>query len=142
MPDLHINSNPAVAEVFANYPGFVKPQMVRLRQLILETAGGINEISAIEETLKWGEPSYLAKKGSTIRIDWKPKKPDQYAIYFKCTSRLVETFKLVHGDKFSYEGHRAIVFQLNEVVPEATLKSCITAGLTYHRVKHLPLLGM
>lgn len=69
MPDLNVQSNPAVAEVFANYPGFVKPQMNRLRQLILETAGDIKELSAIEETLKWGEPSYLAKKGSTIRID-------------------------------------------------------------------------
>ena len=46
-----------------------------------------------EETLKWGEPSYLVKNGSTIRIDWKSKTPDQYAMYFKCTSKLVPVFR-------------------------------------------------
>jgi len=33
-----------------------------------------------EETLIWGEPSYLAKKGSIIHIDSKVENPDQYAL--------------------------------------------------------------
>ena len=43
-------------------------------------------LKELEETLKWGEPSYLVKKGSTIRMDWKSKAPNQYAMYFKCTN--------------------------------------------------------
>lgn len=40
----------------------------------------------IEETLKWGEPADMTKNGagSTIRLDWKPKHPDHYALYFNC----------------------------------------------------------
>ena len=99
-------------------------------------------ITEIEETLKWGEPSYLAKKGSTIRIDWKEKAPQQYAMYFKCTSKLVETFRETFGDTFNYENNRAVLFGLEEEVPVAALKSCIGAALNYHTVKQLPGLGI
>lgn len=139
---LQLKRDPAVEPVFNNYPAGVRSQMLCLRELILKTASELDQIDSLEETLKWGEPSYLAKKGSTIRIDWKAKAPDQYAIYFKCTSRLIPTFKAVFGNSLKYEGDRAIVFQLDESLPEDALKSCIAVALTYHRVKHLPLLGM
>lgn len=140
--NLKITINPEVEQVFNNYPELVRGKLLRLRKLILETASEIDEIETIEETLKWGEPSYLVKKGSTIRIDWKEKKPDQYAMYFKCTSLLVSSFKTVFKDLFNYEKNRAIIFQLNEKIPEDELKTCIKAALTYHSVKHLPLLGL
>ena len=95
----------------------------------------------LEETLKWGEPSYLTKHGSTLRMDWKAKTPNQYAMYFKCTSRLVEAFKVIFSDTFQFEGKRAIAFQLNQKIPVDKLKQCIAMTLTYHKVKHLPLLG-
>ncbi len=142
MKKLQINSSPAVVAVFDNYPDEVKNKILNLRRLILESANELKEINTIEETLKWGEPSYLVKYGSTIRIDWKAKTPHQYAIYFKCTSKLVPTFKMAYGDTFKYEGNRAIVFQMNEDIPENKLKNCLKAGLRYHRVKHLPALGI
>ena len=67
----------------------------------LETAKEIEEITKLEETLKWGEPCYITKTGSTLRMDWKAKTPTQYALYFKCTSRLVETFKLHFKNTFT-----------------------------------------
>lgn len=124
------------------YPERVRQKLLRLRQLILETAEETEGVNAVEETLKWGEPSYLTKHGSTIRMDWKEKKPDQYAIYFKCTSKLVPSFKTVYKEVFNFEGDRALVFKLEDSLPEAELKKCIAAGLTYHKVKHLPLLGL
>lgn len=138
---LDLSINPAVEEVFKNYPKHIGPKIDRLRKLIIDTASKDPNIDAMEETLKWGEPSYLVKKGSTIRMDYKEKKPDQYALYFKCTSSLVETFRTLYGDKFSFEGNRAIVFRLNDKIPKAALKHCISLALNYHRVKHLPLLG-
>ena len=44
-----------------------KPKLLYLRNLIVETAREMEAIAALEETLKWGEPSFLVKKGSTIR---------------------------------------------------------------------------
>lgn len=138
---MKINQNPAIKPKFQSYPKNIKPKINYLRKLIIETAKEIDTIDEIEETLKWGEPSYLVKKGSTIRLDWKEKSPDQYAIYFKCTSKLVNTFKEVYGDTFKYETTRAILFGLDDEVPEEALKDCISMALRYHLLKDKPLLG-
>lgn len=63
-------------------------------------------------------------------------------MYFKCTSRLVDTFKIVFGSFFKYEKNRAIIFQLDEEIPVIELKECIKAALAYHKVKYLDTLGM
>lgn len=138
---MELITDPKAKTIFENYPASVKDQMLRLRELLLNAASEIDGLEKLEETLKWGEPSYLTKHGSTVRMDWKEKKPDQYAVYFKCTSKLVPTFKKIYKDKFSFEGDRAIVFGLKENVREEELKHCISLALTYHKIKHLPLLG-
>ncbi|MBJ2175740.1 DUF1801 domain-containing protein [Aureibaculum sp. A20] len=138
---MKLTTNPKTEEVFENYPKTVQSQMNQLRALVLEAASEIEGLQNLEETLKWGEPSYLTKNGSTVRMDWKTKTPEQFAIYFKCTSKLVTTFKTIYKDTFHYEGNRAIIFNLNDNIPETELKHCITMALTYHKIKHLPLLG-
>lgn len=142
MSRLRIETNPEVETVFNNYPKGVQPKIEALQKLIIETAEETDAIEYLEETLKWGEPSYITKIGSTLRIDWKPKAPDQYAMYFKCTSKLVPSFKEKFGDLFEYENTRAIVFKMDDQVPKAELKQCIKAALTYHKVKNLEGLGM
>ena len=138
---MQLISNPKVKDTICSYPKTAQKRLLELRNLILETAAKIDGLQQLEETLKWGEPSYLTKHGSTVRIDWKVKKPEQFAIYFKCTSKLVETFKKIYKNNFVYEGNRAIVFKLDHTIPEKELKHCISLALTYHKVKHLPLLG-
>ena len=141
MNGIQLKQNPAVQEKFDNYPEHIRPKMEELRELILETASESATVNRLEETLKWGEPSYLAPKGSTVRIDWKTKKPDQIAIYFKCTSKLVPTIQTLYGKLFTYETTRAIVFKLDQTIPVTELKDCIDMALNYHRVKNLHLLG-
>tara|TARA_R110002020_G_scaffold189767_1_gene389074 strand:+ start:191 stop:607 length:417 start_codon:yes stop_codon:yes gene_type:complete len=138
---MELKSNPEVEAVFSKYPDNIRDKMLNLRRLVLEVAEEIG-LTSLEETLKWGEPSFLAKKGSTIRMDWKVKSPGKYAMYFKCTSKLVPSFRLAYDEVFDYEGNRAIVFRLDEEIPEAELKNCIKAALTYHQVKNLPMLGL
>lgn len=129
-----------VAEVFTTYPPHIQQNLLCLRQLILETASESDGL-ALEETLKWGELSYLAKSGSTIRLGWKNSSPDQYALYFHCKTRLVDTFKELYGDVLKFEGNRAIVFHRNAEIPVDEVKHCIFLSLTYHQRKHLPMLG-
>ncbi len=138
---MELITDPKATAVFKNYPSNVKQQLRYLRTLVLQVADDLEGLEKLEETLKWGEPSYLTKYGSTVRMDWKAKKPDQFAIYFKCTSKLVPTFKVLYKDKFEFEGDRAIVFKLHDEIPENELKHCISLALNYHRIKHLPLLG-
>jgi len=138
---MDIDSHPAVAQKIQNYPDHVRPKMEALRALILETAEEIGSIKKLEETLKWGEPGYIAPKGSTLRMDWKEKYPEQYALYFKCTSQLVPTFREIFGDQLKFENNRAVVFHLNEKLPVSALKTCIQMTLCYHQLKTKPLLG-
>lgn len=142
MGKLTVKSSPKVNAIYDNYPDAVRGKMKFLRELVIETAKETEGIDELVETLKWGEPSFLTKNGSTLRMDWKEKSPRQYAMYFQCTSRLVDTFRMVFNDKFQYEGNRAIVFQLNQKIPIPELKECIKATLTYHKVKHLMTLGI
>jgi len=137
-----IKTDPRLEEVFKNYPSFVRPQLEYLRTLIRKTAEETENVTQLEETLKWNEPSFITKIGSTLRIDWKEKQPNQYAMYFQCSSRLIDTFRLVFNDKFNFEGKRAIIFRIDQEIPETELKQCIRTALTYHKVKHLVTLGL
>jgi hypothetical protein len=134
--------NLVVEDVFNSYPKPIRQKLMSLRQLVLDTASESEEVGALEETLKWGEPSYLTKSGSTIRMGWKKSTPDQYALYFHCKTKLIDTFKELYGDKLKFEGNRAIVFHQNDEIPIDEVKHCIFLSLTYHCRKHLPLLGV
>ncbi len=130
--------NPDVAAVFESYPPKIKSKLLFLRQLIFDTATSIESVGEIEETLKWGEPSYLtpkSKSGSTIRIAWKRAQEDQYSMYFKCTANLVPAFKEKYPEVFNFGGNRSIDFHIDDEVPNEELKRCIALALTYHRNK-------
>ena len=133
--------NLSVARKFQSYPEDFRRKLMHLRQLILDVASVTADIGDLEETLKWGEPSYLAQGGSTVRIDWKESNPEFYAMYFNCNTKLVDTFKEIYSDSFNFEGNRAIVFHKKDKVPTRALKHCIALSLQYHKLKHLPLLG-
>ena len=133
-------NNPAVGAVFKSYPKKIRAKLMFLRQLILETASVTEGVGELEETLKWGEPSYLTpktKSGSTIRIDWKKTQEEQYAMYFKCTANLVVAFRERYPTEFKYGGNRSIIFKIDDEVPVKELKSCISLALTYHLNKKL-----
>lgn len=129
-------ANAEVAKVFEDYPADVRRKLLALRELILATASSTEGVGELEETLKWGEPAYLtskSKSGSTIRIDWKKARPDEYAMYFNCQTTLVETFRTLFPKEFKFEGNRAIVFKASDAVPADSLAFCMAAALTYHR---------
>lgn len=113
-----------------------------LRQLVFSIASETEGVSNVEEALKWGEPSYVTNSGSTIRMGWKKANPDQYAVYFHCRTKLVDTFRELYSKQLNFEGNRAIVFQEGDEIPVGVLKHCMFLALTYHQRKHLPMLGV
>ena len=129
-----------VKDKFETYPEHISVLLINLRALIFSVAEQ-DGIADITETLKWGEPSYISTIGSVIRIDWKAKYPDQYCMYFNCKTSLIDTFKEVYGDTFSYEGSRAIIFNTGQKLPLIELSHCISMSLRYKKIKHLVLLG-
>ena len=88
--------DPAVDAVFSAYPNPVRAKLLAVRRLIFETAGTTEGVGALQETLRWGQPSYLTpqtKSGSTIRIDQAKSAAGRYAVFFHCQTDLVETFR-------------------------------------------------
>jgi hypothetical protein len=60
--------NNDVKSKFESIPENIRLPLLSIRQAIFEIAEA-DKIGDIEETLKWGDPSYLAKGGSTVRIN-------------------------------------------------------------------------
>jgi len=124
-----------VEAAFNVYPPVIRKKLMQLRRLIFDVAHETGGVGELEETLKWGQPSYLTKKsksGSTIRIGREKKTEEDYAIYFKCQTSLVAMFKELYKNKFRYERNRAILFDVNDKIPVRELKQCIEMALTYH----------
>jgi hypothetical protein len=127
-------SSAALAAVFESYPLRIRTRLKALRRLILDTARTTDGVGAIEEALKWGQPSYLTAEtgsGSTIRLDRVKSTPNQVAIYFHCQTDLVAGFRELYP-ALTYEGNRSILLDAGEPLPEAELRHCIARALTYH----------
>jgi Domain of unknown function (DU1801) len=136
-PSASDRPGPAVAAVFDAYPKPLKAKLLALRRLILDTARTTDGVGSIEETLKWGQISYLTpetKSGSTVRIDEVKSAADRYAVYFHCQTDLVATFRELYPE-LNYSGNRSIVLDAAEDVPEAALRHCVALALTYHLKK-------
>jgi len=132
--------NKVVRERFDEYPENARIRLEELRNLVYQVASEL-ELGEVDETLKWGEPSYSVKAGSPLRMDWKQKSPDNYYLFFNCQTKLVDTFRELYGEELVFQGNRAIVLTLSSQLPETAIKSCLKLALTYQQRKNLPLLG-
>lgn len=140
MAKKRVFTNPEVEAIFESYPSGLKRKLLFLRQLIFDVASRTDGVGALEETLKWGQPSYLtteSKSGSQIRIDQVASKTETYAMYFHCQTTLVDTFREMYRDQFVFDGNRSIIFTVNDALPVMELSHCISLALTYHLRKKL-----
>jgi hypothetical protein len=119
-----------VAAAFAAFPPRPRARLKALREVICDTAAGLD--LALEESLKWGEPAYRAKGGSTVRLGWKAASPDEVAMYFICTTNLVAHFRELYPKTFRFGGERALLFDLTSRLPSKALRHCVGLALTYH----------
>jgi hypothetical protein len=127
--------DPAVDAVFSAYPKPLKTKLLALRRLIFDTARTTEGVGTLQETLKWGQPSYLTpetKSGSTIRIDRVKSDANRYAVYFHCQTDLVETFRELYPTELQYGGNRSILLDTQDDIPEPALRHCVALALTYH----------
>jgi hypothetical protein len=124
-----------VAAVFEAYPKKIQSKLMFLRQLIFDVASRTNGVGELEETLKWGQLSYLTtqtKSGSLIRIDQIKSQEGKYAMYFHCQTTLVDSFKEMYRGQFEFGGNRSIIFHVKDKVPVKELRHCVSMALTYH----------
>lgn len=122
-----------VADVFATFPKAERAMALTLRDLIYDVAKDIAEAGQIEETLKWGQPSYLTpetKSGSTLRIGL--AKGGGVGLFAHCGTTIISTYAQTFPNTDRIEGNRAVIFhQADEIVADR-LRLLIRHGLTYH----------
>jgi hypothetical protein len=135
----------AVAEVYGSYPETTRANLLRLRHLIFDVAEETPGVQSLVETLRWGQPSFVTGSGvgSTVRIDARPdNQSGDYAIYFICSTDLMDQFRTMFGEVFEYDGDRALVFENGDAVPEDQLRECVAMALTYHLRKSNRIPGL
>ena len=124
-----------VRQVFESFDEPVRERLLELRKMILDEAARHPEIGEVQETLKWGQPSYLPVKprtGSTIRLGCHSTKAGKVGLYFNCNSSLADDYQQLYPGVFEYEGRRAILLGLTGAFEEKPLRHCIALALTYH----------
>lgn len=105
-----------------------------LRRLILDTAAALPAIGAIEESVKWGEPSYAPQKkriGSSVRLA--RRKDGKVSMNFICHTGLIGRFRELYTDRLAFEGNRSVIIDPDAALPEAELRHCIAMALTCFR---------
>jgi len=128
-------NDPAVRAVFDAQAPALRAALLDLRGHVLAAAARSGRVGELVETLKWGEPAYLPKRarvGTTVRINALKGSADRYGAYFHCQTTLLESFRHLYPDAFSYEGNRAILLRVGEAYPADALRHCLTLALTYH----------
>lgn len=124
-----------VAAIFADYSANIRRRLLELRQLIFDTARETQGVGKIEETIRWGQPSYITAQsgsGTTIRLDKVKNKLGHLAIYVHCQTSLIDDFRNKYGNALNFETNRAIHFSEREALPAKKLGEFIRAALTYH----------
>ncbi len=124
-----------IRQVFESFDEPARDRLLQLREVILDEAGRHPEIGELQETLKWGQPSYLPVKpriGTTIRIGGHSTNTGKVGLYFNCNSSLADDYQQLYPGVFEYEGRRAILIGLKGAIRETELRHCIALALTYH----------
>ncbi len=121
-----------VKAVFDNYPIPVCEKLLVLRNIIFEVARSLPNCP-LEETLKWGEPSFIPPKkmGCMVRMHHYSNKPFDFALYFPCKTTLVSSFGSRFPGVFQIGGDRSLEFMLSDTLPLSAIKDCVKLALTY-----------
>lgn len=131
------SDNPEVVSLIESYPVALKDALLDLRTIIFDVAEQNDDVGSLEETLKWGQPSYLTvrpKTGTTIRIDRDKSSKGDYAFYVNCQSSLVSEWRALFPH-LTFGGDRSVHFRVADPIPKNEIRQMITMALTYHTGK-------
>lgn len=130
----HDIADPNIRKVFDAFPDSERAGLFALRALILETARDMPEMGPLEETLKWGQPSYStpgSKAGTPLRIG--VPKTGGFAIYAHCQTSVISDFANRFPGDYSIEGNRAVHFRTKKDIRPEKLHFLVKHALTYHQ---------
>ncbi len=125
--------NPDVAHVFDAFPEVERGCLLQMRTLVFDAAARIDGVGRIEETLKWGQPSYLTpdtKSGTTLRLGL--PKSGGVGMFVHCQTRIISEFQAQFPEDFSFDGTRGVLIDPSQPLPLDKIEILIARALTYH----------
>lgn len=123
-------------KVKAAYDAFGQKQRVIaliLRELVFEVAMDTPQAGEVEETLKWGQPSFITpktKSGSTLRIG--VTKSGDTGLYAHCGTSIISDYAATFPGDDRIDGNRGVLFSTADDIAKDRLRHLIRHGLTYH----------
>ncbi len=120
-----------ITQVITHWPDTAQKTFHHLRQIIFDTAASNPQVAPLSEALKWGEPSFLTKTGTTLRIDWKARSPDEIGLFVICRTDLLDQIRAMYPNAFRFEGTRALYLRLDAPIPEQAVAYLATRTQTY-----------
>ncbi len=125
-----------VEQYFTTLPQEARIHLENLRDII-RAAAEASGAAPLEESLKWGQPSFAPSKrmGTPIRLSWSQKSPERVEMLVHCQTSLVDAWRHRFGDLFDYDGTRAVHIPLEQPLPEKPLHIMAVMALTYHQQK-------
>ncbi len=123
-------TDPKVAAAYDSLPENARAGALILRELIFDTAASLPAAQPLQEALRWGQPAYLAPKGSTIRVG--AHKSACFALFVHCQSRLMGDFTSAFPGDDQLDGNRAVLFNEPAQIDPTRHGWLIARALTYH----------
>ncbi|MEO1454429.1 MAG: DUF1801 domain-containing protein [Pseudomonadota bacterium] len=128
-------SVPAISQpvhaAMSDWPADLRAQAERVRAMIYEVAAETGS-APVEETLKWGQPSFSnGKAGTPLRLGYVPGDTLPLRLLVHCSTTLIDQCRTRFGE-LTYETNRAICLSDTAPLPETELKACIALAQDYH----------
>ena len=95
-------------------------------------------IGTLDETLKWGQPSWRPIKprtGATLRMDWDADSPDRLSFYVDCKTDLAARMRDIYPDLPLNDGQRHLAIDIRAPLPEQAVSHLAEMTFSYHRAK-------
>lgn len=122
----------AVAKAFDDFEPKVGAALLELRELVFVVAAEIDRLAGVEESLKWGQPSYAPKPktGTPIRLGL--TKSGDPTLLVHCQTSLVADLEADNAHGLRTTDNRAVILPEHGVMDHPGLRGFVRAALTYH----------
>jgi hypothetical protein len=119
---------PAIAATFAAYPDTARSGLLALRDLIFDIADA-EGISDLREVLRWRQPSYIAPKGTALRLG--VPKCGGFGLYVHCGTNVIPAFAAAFPGADVLDGNRGVLFSGADQIDPSRHGLLIRHALTY-----------
>ena len=120
--------------LIAKWSGPAQQRLWACRAIFHDVAGAAG-IGDLDESLKWGQPSWRPIKprtGSTLRVSWDSGDPDHLPLFVDCKTDLASRMQSLYPDLPQNDGRRRLAVDLTQPLPEQAIAHLAQMTFCYH----------